>query len=95
MMAVVLSAGIGLLLAGLVAIGFGIPINEFGFGNTLIVAAGCVTHESLRRRLQKLTKPLRLGSPPAPEPAGPKVLIRLFLVKPVDPRISKDLLDGL
>jgi hypothetical protein len=25
-------------LAGLVAIGFGIPINEFGFGNTLIVA---------------------------------------------------------
>jgi hypothetical protein len=31
-------AGIGLLLAGLVAIGFGIPINEFGFGNTLIVA---------------------------------------------------------
>ncbi|WP_291858210.1 DUF308 domain-containing protein [Bradyrhizobium sp.] len=38
MMVVVLVAGIGLLLAGLVAIGFGIPINEFGFGNTLILA---------------------------------------------------------
>jgi len=33
-----LVAGIGFILAGLVAIGFGIPINEFGFGNTLIVA---------------------------------------------------------
>ena len=38
MMVVLLVAGIGLLLAGLVAIGFGIPINEFGFGNTLILA---------------------------------------------------------
>jgi hypothetical protein len=42
MMIVLLVAGIGLVLAGLVAIGFGIPINEFGFGNTLIVA-GTVT----------------------------------------------------
>ena len=38
MMVALLVAGIGFLLAGLVAIGFGIPINEFGFGNTLIVA---------------------------------------------------------
>jgi|SRR5579862_6031835 len=37
-----LVAGIGCLLAGLVAIGFGIPINEFGLGNTLILA-GAVT----------------------------------------------------
>ncbi len=37
-MLVVLIAGIGLLLGGLLAIGYGIPINEFGFGNTLIVA---------------------------------------------------------
>jgi hypothetical protein len=35
---VLLVAGLGFLLAGLVAIGFGIPINEFGFGNTLILA---------------------------------------------------------
>ena len=38
MMVVLLVAAIGLLLAGLVAIGFGIQINEFSFGNTLIVA---------------------------------------------------------
>ena len=37
-MLVVLVAGIGLLLGGLLAIGYGVPINEFGFGNTLIVA---------------------------------------------------------
>ena len=38
MMLVVLVAGIGLLLGGLLAIGYGVPINEFGFGNTLIIA---------------------------------------------------------
>src|SRR5260221_8359678 len=38
MVVLLLVTGIGFLLAGLVAIGFGIPINEFGFGNTLIVA---------------------------------------------------------
>jgi hypothetical protein len=33
-----LVAGIGCLLGGLLAIGFGIPINEFGLGNTLILS---------------------------------------------------------
>jgi hypothetical protein len=37
MAAVLLIAGIGLLLAGLLAIGFGIPVKEFSFGNTLIL----------------------------------------------------------
>ena len=37
MSVVVLVAGIGLLLAGLLAILFGLPIKEFGFGNTLIL----------------------------------------------------------
>jgi hypothetical protein len=37
MMIVVLIAGLGVLLAGLLAIAYGIPIKEFGFGNTLIV----------------------------------------------------------
>jgi hypothetical protein len=35
--AVLLIAGIGFLLAGLLAIGFGIPVKEFSFGNTLIL----------------------------------------------------------
>jgi hypothetical protein len=33
-----LVAGIGFLLAGLLAMGFGIPVKEFSFGNTLIIA---------------------------------------------------------
>src|SRR5512140_1079383 len=37
MVAVSLIAGIGLLVAGLLAIGFGIPVKEFSFGNTLIL----------------------------------------------------------
>jgi hypothetical protein len=38
MMFVMLVAAIGLVLAGLLAIGFGIPIKEFSTGNTLITA---------------------------------------------------------
>ncbi len=38
MMVVLLVAGIGLLLAGLSAIGFGFQINEFSLGNALIIA---------------------------------------------------------
>jgi len=38
MMVVMLIAGIGCLMAGLLAIGFGIPVKEFSFGNTLILA---------------------------------------------------------
>ena len=37
MMILMLIAGIGCLLAGVLAIGFGIPVKEFSFGNTLIV----------------------------------------------------------
>jgi hypothetical protein len=37
MVAVSLIAGIGLLLAGILAIVFGIPVKEFSFGNTLIL----------------------------------------------------------
>lgn len=37
MMVVLLIAGIGILLAGLLGIGFGIPVKEFSFGNTLMV----------------------------------------------------------
>ncbi|ABD08215.1 conserved hypothetical protein [Rhodopseudomonas palustris HaA2] len=39
-----LVAGIGFLLAGLISIGFGVPVKEFSFGNTLImsgVVGGC------------------------------------------------------
>jgi hypothetical protein len=37
MMVVLLIAGIGVLLVGLLSVGFGIPVKEFSFGNTLIL----------------------------------------------------------
>ncbi|MGZ5804557.1 MAG: DUF308 domain-containing protein [Bradyrhizobium sp.] len=43
MMVVMLVAGIGCLLAGLLAIGFGIPVKEFSFGNTLILTGAVAT----------------------------------------------------
>jgi hypothetical protein len=42
MVAVLLIAGIGFLVAGLLAIGFGIPVKEFSFGNTLIFTGAIV-----------------------------------------------------
>ncbi|HEV7600249.1 MAG TPA: hypothetical protein VGO49_08315 [Bradyrhizobium sp.] len=38
MMTMLLIAGIAVLAAGLLAVGFGIPVKEFSFGNTLILA---------------------------------------------------------
>jgi hypothetical protein len=43
MMVVMLAAGVGCLLTGLLAIGFGIPVKEFSFGNTLILAGAVAT----------------------------------------------------
>lgn len=42
MAAVLLVGGIGFLLVGLLAIGFGVPVKEFSFGNTLIVTGAIV-----------------------------------------------------
>ena len=66
-----LVAGIGCLLAGLLAIGFGIPINEFGLGNTLILAGSVVACSGLIilslwvavRELRSIAS--QLGSSPA------------------------------
>jgi hypothetical protein len=74
MMVVLLIAGIGILLAGLVGIGFGIPVKEFSFGNTLIVTgvvAACTGMIMLGlwmvvRELKNLA--LRLGSGVATTP---------------------------
>jgi hypothetical protein len=43
MVAVLLIAGIGFLLAGFLAIVFGIPVQEFSFGNTLILSGAIAT----------------------------------------------------
>ncbi len=68
MLMVLLGAGIGLLLAGFGALGYGFLYNEFGFGNTLVIA-GAVSSCSgflmfglwtVARKLQDIAQ--RLGS---------------------------------
>jgi hypothetical protein len=71
MMGAVLIAGIGVLLAGLLAIGYGIPIKEFGFGNTMIIAgavAACtgammLTLWMVVRELKTVAQRLGSGAP--------------------------------
>ena len=78
MMAVLLGAGIGLLLAGLAAIVYGIPVKEFSFGNTMIlsgVVAACSGLIMLglwvmARELQDVARRLGAGVSVAPQP-GP------------------------
>jgi hypothetical protein len=42
MLAVLLIGGVAFLMAGLLAVGFGIPVKEFSFGNTMILAGAIV-----------------------------------------------------
>jgi hypothetical protein len=75
MMTMLLIAGIAVLAAGLLAVAFGIPVKEFSFGNTLILAgavAACTGVIVLGlavvvRELQNIAR--RLG-PPNPAIAG-------------------------
>ncbi|HEU4806395.1 MAG TPA: hypothetical protein VFS91_11435 [Nitrobacter sp.] len=46
-MSVLLIAGIGVFVAGLVAVAFGIPVKEFSFGDTLIVSGAVVSSTGL------------------------------------------------
>jgi hypothetical protein len=77
-----LVAGIACLLAGLLAIGFGIPINEFGLGNTLILAGSVTACTGLMvlslwvvvRELKNVA--VRLGANPAIQPRTTAALPR-------------------
>ena len=76
MMVLLLIAGIGFLLAGVLTIGFGIPVKEFSFGNTLILTgtvAACTGLIMLGlwmvvRELKNITR--RLGPAVAREDEG-------------------------
>ena len=79
MLIVLLGAGLGLLLVGLGALGYGIPYKEFGFGNTLIVAgavAACsgflmIGLWAVARELQQISQRLGGGAVPSAQPAFP------------------------
>jgi hypothetical protein len=76
--AVLLMAGIGFLLAGLLAIGFGIPVKEFSFGNTLILTGAVVACTGamllglwvLVRELKNLARQLAPGLSLGPRPGN-------------------------
>ena len=85
MMVALLIAGIGLLLAGLSAIGFGFQINEFSLGNALLIAgtvAACtgmlllglwIAVKEITHRLGSGLSAARAGMPPEPAVAGAAV----------------------
>ena len=69
-MSVLLVAGIGVFVAGLVVVAFGIPVKEFSFGDTLIVSGAVVSCTGLImislsvvvRELRVIAQGLRSGS---------------------------------
>jgi hypothetical protein len=74
MMMQLMVAGIGLILIGLGAIGYGIPVKEFGFGNTLILAgaiAACTgvvvlaLHAAVRELASALNGREQASAPPS------------------------------
>jgi hypothetical protein len=77
MLMVLLGAGIGLLLAGLGALGYGIPYKEFGFGNTLIIAGASAVCSgflmigfwAVARELQQISQRLGGGAVASVQPA--------------------------
>jgi len=78
MVAVLLIAGIGFLLAGLLAVGFGIPVKEFSFGNTLILTGAIVACTgamllglwALVRELKNIAGQLGFGRSGEPRPVS-------------------------
>jgi hypothetical protein len=87
MISVLLVAGIVAVIAGLLAIGFGIPVKEFSFGNTLILAGAVAVCTGLvmlglaavvrelravaRRLGPDQAMPVRARAEPSPSVLGP------------------------
>jgi hypothetical protein len=78
MMAVLLGAGVGLLVAGFAALGYGVLIKDFSFGNALIVSGAVAACSGLimfglwvvARELQEVARQLGAGIGIAPQ-TGP------------------------
>jgi hypothetical protein len=79
MLMVLLGAGIGLLLVGLGALGYGIPIKEFGWGNTLVVSGAVAACSGIlmiglwvvARELQNISQRLAAGAAASVQSAFP------------------------
>jgi hypothetical protein len=92
----VLVAGIGLVLAGLLAIGFGIPIKEFSTGNTLIMAGviGVCTGAIMFglwvtvREVRNVARRLADGLPEAREGAAPAPAVPMVAARDAKPAMA-------
>src|SRR5215475_10102611 len=77
MLMVLLGAGIGLLVVGLGALGYGIPIKEFGWGNTLTISGAVAVCSGflmlglwvVARELQQISRQLGAGAAASVQPA--------------------------
>ena len=80
MMITLLIAGIGAILAGLLAILFGIPVKEFSFGNTLILAGAIAMGTGMMLLVQlmvlrELKNIVRRLGPRTPAEARPRAVL--------------------
>ena len=93
---VMLVAAIGLVLAGLLAIGFGVPIKEFSTGNTLImtgvmgVCSGAIMLAlwMVVRELKNIARRLGAGAPQARGDAAVRPVLPPGLVRDPEPADS-------
>jgi hypothetical protein len=98
MLIVLLGAAIGLLLAGLGALGYGIQYKEFGFGNTLVVAgavAACsgflmLGFWSVARELQQISRRFGSGAVASAQPDFPAESALVPALVPPPPRPSAE-----
>ena len=95
MLMVLLGTGIGLLLVGLGALGYGVQYKEFGFGNTLVVAGAVATCSgflmvglwTVVRELRTIARRLGSGAVAGDyQPAFPEESSLLPTVPPAPPR---------
>ena len=94
MLMVLLGAAIGLLVAGLGALGYGIQYKEFGFGDTLVVAGAVATCSgflmigfwAVARELQDIAQRLGRGAVASARPAFPAEPALAPALAPAPPR---------
>ncbi|MBU6456490.1 MAG: DUF308 domain-containing protein [Bradyrhizobium sp.] len=92
MIIALLIAGIGFLLTGLLGVAYGIPIKEFSFGNTMIVAGAVMACTGAMmialcvvvRELRAATERLEMSAGMTPRSASPAPLAGTDAIAPAD-----------
>ncbi|MCP4615897.1 MAG: DUF308 domain-containing protein [Bradyrhizobium sp.] len=98
MLMVLMGAGIGLLLLGLGALGYGVQYKEFGFGNTLVVAGAVASCSgflmlglwAVASELRAIAQRLGSGAGASVQPAFPAESSLAPEFPPPPPRLSAE-----